>query len=202
MIAVELICEGKFLVLDSLESLAVGLLLSYSSPKSKSMMILPKDTSEDFVSSDKKFIISKCTRFILERINLKNDDIFDDRGKISFFCDFDGTITKKDVSIAVLDKFTNREWRNSLRTIVGGNIGSKDIYKLAKDKINGTLDDMKKFVRDFIDVEDGFLDFVDFLQENSVDIQILSDGFSFYIRELLKKYNLNINFYASELVYD
>jgi 2-hydroxy-3-keto-5-methylthiopentenyl-1-phosphate phosphatase len=202
MSAVELICEGKFLVLDSLESLAVGLLLSYSSPKSKSMMILPKDTSEDFVSSERKLIISKCTRFILERINLKNDDIFDYRGKISFFCDFDGTITKKDVSIAVLDKFTNREWRNSVRTIVGGNIGSKDIYKLAKDKINGTLDDMKKFVRDFIDVEDGFLDFVDFLQENSVDIQILSDGFSFYIRELLKKYNLNINFYASELVYD
>jgi hypothetical protein len=71
MSAVELICEGKFLVLDSLESLAVGLLLSYSSPKSKSMMILPEDTSEDFVSSDRKLIISKYKRFILERINLK-----------------------------------------------------------------------------------------------------------------------------------
>ncbi len=200
--SIELMCEGKILILDSLESLAVGLLLSYSSPKSKNMMIFDKDTSEDFLSSDEKFINSKYARFILERISLKYENIFDDKGKISFFCDFDGTITKKDVSIAVLDKFTNKEWRNSLRTIVGGNIGSKDIYRLVKNKLKGTLDDMKKFVRDFIEVEDGFLDFVQFLRKNSVDIQILSDGFSFYIQELLGKFNLNLSFYASDLIYD
>jgi len=200
--AIELMCEGKFLILDSLESLAVGLLLAYSSPKSKSMMISNKDISGDFAGSDEKFISSKYTEFILERISLKYENIFDSKEKISFFCDFDGTITKKDVSIAVLDKFTNKEWRNSLRTIVGGNIGSKDIYKLVKGKLKGTLDDMKKFVREFIEVEDGFLDFIEFLRRNSVDIQILSDGFSFYIQELLEKFNLNLNFYASDLVYD
>ncbi|MFZ8801429.1 MAG: HAD-IB family phosphatase [Candidatus Calescibacterium sp.] len=192
---IELMCEGKFFVLDSIESLAVALLLSYSSPKSKNMMIFTD--KENLLPS---YLKAECLKTIFERIGEHQEE--KKYSSVVFFCDFDGTITKKDVSIAVLDKFTDGEWRNSLRSVVGGNIGSKDVYKLVKDKIKGNLGEMRKFAREFVEIEDGFLDFAEFLQRNSFDLQIVSDGFSFYISEILDKFNLKIKFFSSELLYD
>lgn len=115
---------------------------------------------------------------------------------IKIFCDFDGTITKNDISVAILRKFA--QWDNQERTILKGNIGSKSAYSSVAKYINASLDEMKKFARDVAEIQDGFIDFFKFINSNNFGFFVVSDGFGFYIREILNGYNIKI--FASELL--
>lgn len=115
---------------------------------------------------------------------------------IKIFCDFDGTITKNDISVAILRKFA--QWDNQERTILRGNIGSKSAYSSVAKYISASLDEMKKFARDVAEIQDGFIDFFKFISSNNFGFFVVSDGFGFYIREILNGYNIKI--FASELL--
>lgn len=116
------------------------------------------------------------------------------------FCDFDGTITEKDVSLALLDKFTDGSWRNMGKSVAKGNIGSKGAYLLIKDVLNSERklekDSMVKFSLDFVKISDGFEELVSYCKDNKVKFLVVSDGFDLYIEPILSRIEENIEYYA------
>ncbi|MCS7212937.1 MAG: HAD family hydrolase [Candidatus Calescibacterium sp.] len=120
---------------------------------------------------------------------------------INIFCDFDGTITKNDISVAVLKNFAQWE-KQTTRTILKGNIGSKHAYSAVAPYIKASLDQMIDFAKQIAQIEDGFINFFNFVKSKNFNFSILSDGFEFYINAILNKNNIETKFFASRLVED
>ncbi len=194
-LATRKICEGYIFLAKNIESQAIALVLKYAVPKVINFINIPKKEKTYRLVEDKFLGRIKP---LSQQKTISTTSSKKEEKSIKILCDFDGTITKKDVSIAILDKFTSGTWRNLPRNVIKGNIGSKELYRIVEDKILGSLDDMRKFSSEFVEIEDGFTEFINF-SSKFADIEIVSDGFSFYIEETEKKFGLNLNYHASEL---
>ena len=53
-----------------------------------------------------------------------------------------------------------------------------------------------------IEIDDYFLDFVDYVKSKNLKLTVLSDGFDLFIQKTLERYNLDIPFYANKLIFN
>ncbi len=123
---------------------------------------------------------------------------------LKIYCDFDGTITINDVWLNSLGKFIkDKQKLNELcEEFYSQKIGTREINRrhlalvedFSFDKFNSYLDEEP------VDIH--FSGFVSFCKENNFDITILSSGLDYYINYILKRNNIDIKFYSSELIWD
>jgi 2,3-diketo-5-methylthio-1-phosphopentane phosphatase len=52
-----------------------------------------------------------------------------------------------------------------------------------------------------IEIDDYFLEFVDYVKSKNIKLTIVSDGFDLFIQKILERYNLDIPYYANNLIY-
>ncbi|MDD5126528.1 MAG: MtnX-like HAD-IB family phosphatase [Dehalococcoidales bacterium] len=116
-------------------------------------------------------------------------------------CDFDGTITNKDVSFLALDKFADGDWQALLREYQTGKIpvGTFNTKAFAMIKTD------KKTLLDFIlnnpelHIRPGFKELVDYCEEHRLEFVIVSNGQDFYLEAILKKLGLpHLRFFAAK----
>lgn len=116
------------------------------------------------------------------------------------YCDFDGTVTRKDALNAFLSKFAHTSWLDIEQDWHDGKIGSKICMekqiKLIKNMNKSTL---MKFL-DSIEIDPYFSAFVKYVESKGKSVVILSDGFDIFISYALKKAGLNhIKFYSNKV---
>ena len=119
----------------------------------------------------------------------------------AIYCDFDGTITKKDSVNEFLKKFTGDKWLESEKLWIEGKISSRENAIIQVGLLKNVS---KKQLDDYInsiEIDDYFLEFVNFVKLNNIKLTILSDGFDLFIQKVLERYNLNIPYYANKLIY-
>ena len=118
----------------------------------------------------------------------------------AIYCDFDGTITKRD-SVNEFFELYAPNWMDSEKLWIEGKISSRENaiiqVGLLKNVSQKQLDD---YINS-IEIDDYFLDFVDFVKSKNIKLTILSDGFDLFIKKVLERYNLNIPYYANKLIY-
>ncbi|AWB09533.1 2,3-diketo-5-methylthio-1-phosphopentane phosphatase [Thermodesulfobium acidiphilum] len=117
------------------------------------------------------------------------------------FCDFDGTITKKDTVDDFLRKFAMPEWEKIELLWQQGSIGSDECLRrqLACVK-HVTLQDIYNFL-DSVEIDNSFIDFYEFVKGKNIDFIVLSDGFDLFINYIFKKLKLDIRFFSNSLTY-
>ena len=119
----------------------------------------------------------------------------------SIYCDFDGTITKDDSVNCFFEMYASENWIDSEKLWIEGKISSRENaiiqVGLLKSISQKQLDDYI----DSIEIDDYFLDFVEYLKSKNIHLTILSDGFDLFIKKILERYNLNIPYYANKLIY-
>lgn len=117
------------------------------------------------------------------------------------YCDFDGTITKNDSVNEFFEKYTGDKWLESEKLWIDGKISSRENaiiqVGLLKNISQKQLDDYVNA----IEIDDYFLDFVNYVESKNIKLTILSDGFDLFIQKVLERYNLNIPYYANRLIY-
>ena len=118
------------------------------------------------------------------------------------YCDFDGTITKEDSVNEFLKKYTGEKWLESERLWIEGKISSRENAIIQVELLKNISQQQLDEYIDSIEIDDYFLDFVDYLNSNNIKLTILSDGFDLFIKKVLERYNLNIPFYANKLIYN
>ena len=120
----------------------------------------------------------------------------------AIYCDFDGTITKKDSVNGFFEMYAPENWMDSERLWIEGKISSRENaitqVGLLKNVSQKQLDDYINT----IEIDDYFLDFVDYVKLKNIKLTILSDGFDLFIRRVQERYNLNIPYYANKLIYE
>lgn len=122
--------------------------------------------------------------------------------QFKIFVDFDGTITLKDVGEHLFLNFGDEtEVNNILQRIKSSEInfiqGWKELFNVIK---NVPFDKIENFVS-IIEIDETFHNLVSFSKQNNFDIYVLSDGFEFYLKQILKKENLDeIKFYCNKTI--
>jgi 2-hydroxy-3-keto-5-methylthiopentenyl-1-phosphate phosphatase len=108
------------------------------------------------------------------------------------FVDFDGTVTVEDVGYHFFKRFAQERAENVVMRYRQGEIGAVECLQTECDVYNDYPAPARE-VREFISSQkltEGFLQFEAYCRENSINLTILSAGFDFYIRPILKKYGL------------
>lgn len=116
-------------------------------------------------------------------------------------CDFDGTITREDVSFLLLDAFADGDWRRVLDEYRGGKISvgtfNKKAFAMVKADRQTLLDFI--FVKSKVEVRTGFGELVAFCSKNGLRFVVVSNGLDFYIEAILGDLGIdNIEVFAAQ----
>ena len=101
-------------------------------------------------------------------------------------CDFDGTITREDVSFLLLDLFAQGDWRCLLQEYKQHSISLGDFNTRAFAMIRADKSSLLQVIREKVEVRDGFHKLVDYCLERDFRFVIVSNGLEFYIRAILE----------------
>ena len=119
----------------------------------------------------------------------------------TIYCDFDGTITKKDSVNGFLEKYTGDKWLESEKLWIEGKISSKENAIIQIGLLNNISQKQLDDYINSIEIDDYFLDFVNYVKSKNIKLTILSDGFDLFIQKVLERHDLNIPYYANKLIY-
>jgi 2,3-diketo-5-methylthio-1-phosphopentane phosphatase/HAD superfamily hydrolase (TIGR01509 family) len=113
-------------------------------------------------------------------------------------CDFDGTISVRDMGYVLLNRFSSGDWEAIDRDFCEGKIGSKEAYGRIAKIIKGDEEAVVRFIREHSNIDPYFISFYHECHEKGIDVRIVSDGFDFYIKTVLEIHHLSeIPFYAN-----
>ena len=102
------------------------------------------------------------------------------------FLDFDGTLSKRDVIDAILEKFADEKWLEIEKEWVEGRIGSRECLRRQFDLLRVTPFVLDGYLSGF-ELDRGVASLLDFCGHARIPVHIVSDGFEYYIRRMLKK---------------
>lgn len=126
------------------------------------------------------------------------------KGRFKIFLDFDGTITQNDVGEEIFRKFLDKDVANEIvENLLNDKISSRECWeKLCK----ATPAIEKQALDSFIllqEVEPTLHRFIEFCDKNNLELFVLSDGFDYYIDQILKRENLtHLKVYSNKLILD
>ena len=117
------------------------------------------------------------------------------------YCDFDGTITKEDSVNSFFEMYAPH-WMESEKLWIEGKISSRENAIIQVGLLNNVSQKQLDEYIEQIEIDDYFLDFVDYVKSKNIKLTILSDGFDLFIKKILERYNLDIPYYANKLIYN
>lgn len=114
-------------------------------------------------------------------------------------CDFDGTITKEDVSFLLLDTFADGDWRQVLAEYREGKISVGDFNTKAFAMVKADRQTMLDFVEGKVEIRDGFSELMSYCRHRGFKFVVVSNGLDFYIKTVLKDIGVNnIGIFAAQ----
>jgi 2,3-diketo-5-methylthio-1-phosphopentane phosphatase len=116
------------------------------------------------------------------------------------FCDFDGTISKQDVTDLVLERFALPEWHDIEEDWIAGKIQAAECMRRQVALIQASRQELDLFL-DEVDIDPHFLAFNRFCHENQIRLTVVSDGVDYFIRRVLARHGMSdIEVIANRLV--
>jgi len=118
------------------------------------------------------------------------------------FFDFDNTITRFDVIDDVLERFSvDRKWLALEEAWKAGRIGSKECLEGQLRSVRATKKEMRRYLST-VPIDPSFSRLVALLKKNKIRPTILSDSFTFFIKEILKNHGIaGVKVYCNELTF-
>jgi len=106
------------------------------------------------------------------------------------FCDFDGTITQRDVTDEVLTQFAHPSWREVEQEWTCGAIGSRECLERQMALVEASAKELNALV-DAVAIDPDFASFWRFIKKSGLPFYVLSDSFDYIIRRVLKRAGVN-----------
>lgn len=106
------------------------------------------------------------------------------------FSDFDGTVSLLDVTDVLLERFADPAWRQVEEAWVQGAIGSEECLRRQIALLRATPAELQALI-DAVPLDPGFAAFYRFTRRQGWPFYILSDGFDYVIRRVLRRAGAN-----------
>ena len=100
-------------------------------------------------------------------------------------CDFDGTITRNNLSILLREKYARGDWQRIDSDYLQGRLTVEQSNKLQFVFIKEPKERLQEFVCHHIEVKPGFVEFARYCQDTGIPLVIVSSGLDFYIETVL-----------------
>jgi len=100
-------------------------------------------------------------------------------------CDFDGTITEKDVSFLILDAYTNGDWHKYWDQYKGGEITVGEFNAKAFALVKADEQSLLDYIQDKVEIRSGLEGMLACCREKGFEFVIVSNGLDFYIKAIL-----------------
>ncbi|WP_192847122.1 MtnX-like HAD-IB family phosphatase [Aureimonas sp. AU4] len=99
-------------------------------------------------------------------------------------CDFDGTITTRDVTDFLLERFAAPGWRDWEARWEGGEIGSRECMARQIELLRCSLAELETSLAD-VGIDPGFPTFLGLARSLGARLAVVSDGIDYAIRSIL-----------------
>ncbi len=106
-------------------------------------------------------------------------------------CDFDSTITERDVSFLLLDAFAKGDWRQLLRDYREQKISVGNFNTRAFAQISASRQELLKYMDGRVKIRAGFRELLAYCQREDLKFVIVSNGLDFYIEAILAGIGVN-----------
>lgn len=107
------------------------------------------------------------------------------------FLDFDGTITLRDATDAILDAFADPAWLQVEDAWLSGRIGSRECLAAQMALVTATREQVDRLLDD-VGVDPGFAMLLDACAAHAAPVHIVSDSFDYCIGRILGRPYLNL----------
>jgi len=125
-----------------------------------------------------------------------------EKTRLAVMCDFDGTITRKDVGHKIYTQFGDERWEEVNKSWRRGEMSSKDCLIGEYSFVDASEQEVRDYVST-MEIDTGFVDLVATCRDNDIPIAVASDGFDFYIHALFEKYGLSdIEVFCNEMKFN
>ena len=115
------------------------------------------------------------------------------------FCDFDGTVSRVDVTDSLLEAFALPAWRDLEEEWKAGRIGSLECMQRQVELMRCDRRTLDAHLAQ-IDIDPAFPAFVAYCEERQLPLQIVSDGMDYVIKFILRRHRLgHLPVYANRL---
>jgi 2-hydroxy-3-keto-5-methylthiopentenyl-1-phosphate phosphatase len=101
-------------------------------------------------------------------------------------CDFDGTITIRDVSYIILDAFATGDWRQWEKKYAAGDISVGRFSRETFSLVTADRQTILEYIKDRVVIRPGFEEFVTLCRRRDLRLVIVSNGLEFYIKQVLE----------------
>jgi 2-hydroxy-3-keto-5-methylthiopentenyl-1-phosphate phosphatase len=122
--------------------------------------------------------------------------------KLKIYCDFDGTVTKNDVWVSAIGKFIKDRKKFDIvcEEFISNVITARECNLRELDLIEDfSFEQLDKYL-DEEELDDYFMDFMEYCRINKYEITLLSEGLDYYINYILKRENLDLKYFSNKLV--
>ncbi|KMY52957.1 2-hydroxy-3-keto-5-methylthiopentenyl-1-phosphate phosphatase [Bacillus sp. FJAT-27231] len=115
------------------------------------------------------------------------------------FCDFDGTVTKKDNIISIMKRFAPPEWEKWKDGVLSQSIsiqeGVGNMFALLPSSLRQEIID---FVLETAEIREGFGEFVQYTKKQGIPLYIVSGGIDFFVKPMLEPFSEITGLYCNE----
>jgi 2-hydroxy-3-keto-5-methylthiopentenyl-1-phosphate phosphatase len=109
--------------------------------------------------------------------------------QLAVFCDFDGTITERDMIIAVCEKFCPPGWERVKDDILSRKKTVRDgVAELFAQIPSRKSDDIIAYAKEVVRWRPGFEEFLQFCKDSGIWFIVCSGGIDFFVKPLLKPF--------------
>lgn len=110
---------------------------------------------------------------------------------IAIFCDFDGTITERDMIITIMERFGAPGWETTKDQILNQEISIQQGVGQLFHGISSTLrDEVAAYAHEVAIIRAGFPEFLAYCKEQEIDFWVTSGGIDFFVKPLLAPYEI------------
>jgi 2,3-diketo-5-methylthio-1-phosphopentane phosphatase len=106
------------------------------------------------------------------------------------FADFDGTITRVDVTDLILAQLAHPSWQEVEQAWTRGSIGSRECLERQIALVDTSAEELHALI-DAVPIDPSFTDFYRFTCERSIPLYVLSEGFDYVLARILKRAGMN-----------
>lgn len=119
---------------------------------------------------------------------------------VAIFCDFDGTITDRDVIVMVMEMFAPPEWKEITENILKTRTlslkeGLKQLFALLpSDKIEA----IQAYVKETVTIREGFEELLNFTRQQHIPFVVVSGGLDCLIEPILEPYQERLSLFCNK----
>jgi len=117
-------------------------------------------------------------------------------------CDFDGTISKQDVSDTIFTIWLGDKWAQIDQEWHDGRISMVELYEKCWSLVDASEAELKDFV-DKVEIDPYFDALIAESHDSNIPVFLVSDGFDYFIERVMGRHNhFNLKHYSNHLSFD